>query len=103
MSKYKQLFYSLMTADLECGIHEHPQVQMNKLGYKVIGAVPQSICDGWWFTVEDFIEPLPPYLSKMTYNFDYWHGNCYNDCDYFKQNHSCCFGGSSCKKKEIIK
>lgn len=51
----------------------HPQEQMRKLGYKVIGAVPQSMYDSWWFTVEDFIEPLPPYLSKIEYEYERWH------------------------------
>ena len=72
MSEYKQLIYGLRTA-YECGINEHPQRQMSKLGYKVIGAVAQSLNDSWWFTVEDFIEPLPPYLKKIEYDYDYWH------------------------------
>lgn len=72
MGRYKQLTYDLIKAD-KCGIHEHSQRQMSKLGYKVIGAVAQSLCDSWWFTVEDFIEPLPPYLKKIEYDYDYWH------------------------------
>lgn len=72
--KYKQLDYDLIEA-YECGINEHPQRQMTKLGYRVIAAVAQSLYDSWWFTVEDFIEPLPPYLTKIEYDFDYWHGD----------------------------
>ena len=72
MSKYKQLRYCMITA-YECGINEHPQKHMKDLGYKIIGSVPQSIADCWWFTVEEFIEPLPPYLSVIEYNFDKWH------------------------------
>lgn len=70
--KYKQLEYDLREAN-ECGINDHPQLQMKRLGYKVIGAVAQSLYDCWWFTVEDFIEPLPPYLTKTKYDYDYWH------------------------------
>ena len=98
MAEYKQLHYDIITASLDCGINEHPQLQMKKLGYNVIGGVPQSLGDCWWFTVEEFIEPFPPYLRKMNYNYDYWHGGCYKDCEYFKQNSSCCCGGHSCKK-----
>ena len=98
MAEYKQLHYDIWTADLKCGVNEHPQKQMKNLGYKVIGSVPQSIADCWCFTVEEFIEPLPPYLKKMSYNFDYWHGGCWKTCEHFKKNGSCCYGGSSCKK-----
>lgn len=98
MAEYKQLRYCMWTAGVKCEIRVHPQLQMKNLGYKVLGAVPQSIDDSWWFTVEDFIEPLPPYLSKMNYNYDYWHGNCWRNCEYFKQNDTCCYGGFSCKK-----
>ena len=98
MKEYKQLKYNIMTAVLDCGINDHPQTQMKKLGYKVLGSVPQSIADCWWFTVEDYIEPLPPYLTKMNYNYDYWHNDCYRDCEHFENNSSCCFGGVSCKK-----
>ena len=72
--KYKQLHYSMYTA-YDCGISEHPQAQMDKLGYKVIGAVAQSLTDSWWFTVEEYIEPLPPYLQKFEYDYFYWHGD----------------------------
>lgn len=70
----KQLCYRLREAD-DCGVTEHPLTQMRELGYKIIASVPQSIYDSWWFTVEEFIEPLPPYLTKMSYDFEYWHGN----------------------------
>jgi len=74
MNKYKQLNYDIIGAYLN-GINEHPQKQMEILGYKVLYAVAQSVYDSWWFTVEDFIEPLPSYLSKMEYDFNYWHGD----------------------------
>lgn len=100
MQKYNQLRYCLITASIN-GVNEHPQTQMKNLGYKVLGGVPQSIADCWWFTVEEFIEPLPPYLTKMEngYNFDYWHGGCYKNCEHFKNNSSCCYGGVACKKQ----
>ena len=65
-----QLRYCLLTAMLDCGISEHPERQMRKLGYKILDAVPQSIGDQWWFTVEEYNEPLPPYLEKMEYDID---------------------------------
>lgn len=71
--EYKQLRYDLRGAS-EAGVKGHPQKVMKELGYKVIDCVPQSVSDSWWFTVEEFIEPLPCYLTKMEYNFDYWHG-----------------------------
>jgi hypothetical protein len=72
---HKQLRYDMMTANFNCGVYQHPQKQMMDLGYNIIAAVAQSIGDQWWFTVEDYIEPLPEYLSKMEYDFDYWHGD----------------------------
>ncbi len=73
--KRNQLCFYLPDYDGEL----HPQSQMNALGYKVIGAIPQSIADCWWFTVEEFIEPLPKYLSKMEYDFERWHHNDIKD------------------------
>jgi hypothetical protein len=96
-NEYCQLHYDLRGA-YEYGVKIHPQEQMQKLGYKVIGSVPQSIGDCWWFTVEEFVGSFPPYLSKMKYNYEYWHENCWKNCEYFKENSSCCFGGNSCKK-----
>lgn len=65
-----QLRYDMMTAALDCGIPDHPQRKMIDLGYEIIHAVPQSIADQWWFTVDKIIDPLPPYLEKMEYNID---------------------------------
>lgn len=69
----KQLRYDIRLAG-NLGIHEHPQKQMQKLGYKVIDCVPQSLYDCWWFTVESIIEPLPEYLTEISYDFYFWHG-----------------------------
>lgn len=68
-----QLWYCILTADMECGIRKHPIEQMEQLGYKILDAVPQSIGDGWEFTVDKFIEPLPPYLRKTRYEIDETH------------------------------
>ena len=101
MKEYKQLKYDVMMAGLMCGVNKHPQKQMKELGYNVIGSVPQTISDSWWFTVEEYIEPLPKYLSKFEYNFNYWHNDCYKDCEYFKKDSRCCFGGRNCKKEVV--
>lgn len=77
MKKYNQLKYCLRTAYNE-GINEHPQIVMKNLGYKLIGSVPQTMGDCWWFTVEKIIKPLPPYLRKTNYDFDYWHNSAEN-------------------------
>ena len=74
MTKHKQLIYKMYRA-YDCGVNEHPQVQMKKLGYNVLAAVAQSMGDCWWFTVEDYIEPLPEYLEKFEYDYDKWHKN----------------------------
>lgn len=95
MAEYKQLRYSMRTA-FDIGITDHPQKVMREMGYTVLGAVPQSVYEQWWFTVEDFIEPLPEFLSEITYNFDYWHNECYRTCEEFKNNPSCCSGGFNC-------
>jgi len=71
--KYNQVKYDMITAFNE-GVREHPQKQMEKLGYKVIASIAQSLYDCWGFTVEDYIEPMPKYLKKFEYDFDYWHG-----------------------------
>lgn len=98
----KQLRYNMWGSP-----NEHPQTQMNKLGYNVIGSVPQSIGDQWWFTVEEIIYPLPKYLSEMQYNFEYWHNNCHKTCEHFKKNPCCCSGSKELckelKKKESLK
>ena len=97
MSKYKQVSYSIIEA-IYSGIHEYPSEQMKKLGFKVIAAVPQTIYESIWFTVEDYIDDMPSYISKFKYNYEYWHNGCWKECDYFKQNASCCHGGEHCLK-----
>lgn len=68
MKNYK---YDLIGADIDCGIKEHPQVQMKKLGVKVIKSEPVPIADCWWFRTETEINPLPKYLREMSDNFKF--------------------------------
>lgn len=72
--KRKQVRFDMYSA-YNMGVSGHPQQVMKDLGYTVLAGVAQSICDQWWFTVDKIIEPLPPYLSEMEYDYDYWHGN----------------------------
>lgn len=95
---YPQLNFDLMTAQLDYGVTERADEHMRKLGYEIIGAVPQSVGDCWWFTVREIIEPLPEYLRPMKYNFNYWHKHCWRDCEFWENNISCS-GGFKCRKE----
>lgn len=64
----KKLRYDVISASIS-GVTRNPLAQMNSLGYIVIAAVPQTIGDQWWFTVENYIEPLPNYLEKIEFEF----------------------------------
>lgn len=57
-----KLWYSLIEAQM-CGVFEHPQKQMGKLGFTVLRAEPVPMLDGWEFVVEKIIYPLPIYLK----------------------------------------
>ena len=104
----KQLCYDMWSAQVNYNVNTHPQQHMKDLGFILINSVPQSIADCWWFTVEDFDFDLPPYLSYMEYNFDYWSGECTKDCEYFKKSFDSatqthypeysCWGGRRCLK-----
>lgn len=94
-NNYKQVSYSAETA-YYYGVTERPDRQMEKLGFKIIAAVPQTLYGSIWFTVEKLIENLPEYITEIHYNFDYWHNECYKNCEHFKQDHSCCYGGEYC-------
>lgn len=59
--------------DVDSAPGVNPIKQMEKLGYKIIEAIPQTIAGQWWFTVEELVEPLPPYLEVMEYDFEKWH------------------------------
>ena len=98
---YIQLRYDLELAIRVYHIREHPIDHMKSLGYNVIAGVPQSIGECWWFTVEREIMldiERPDYLIPMKYNYDYWHGGCHKNCDFFKEDPCCCSGGFNCKK-----
>ena len=95
MIKYKQVRYDLIGAHFS-HVNKNPYVDMRELGFKIIASVPQTIGDQIWFTVENYIDKMPSYISKMEYNYDYWHGECWANCKYFKINHSCCGGGTHC-------
>ena len=99
MSEYKQLRYDIIDAGINHNINIHPVHQMEKLGYEIIGAIPQSLGDQWWLTVKEIIYPLPSYLEVMSYNFDYWHNKCHKNCEYFEKDTKCCWGGSKCVKE----
>lgn len=100
--QYTQLYYDIELAYCACNIDEHPIDQMEKLGYKIIAGVPQSLGPCWWFTVEQDVlldEEKPIYLKPFKYNYDYWHNKCYKTCEFFKKEPGCCGGGFSCKKE----
>jgi hypothetical protein len=51
---------------IDCGINEHPQAAMRRLGITYERSVPQSLGDQWWFYgCENIPDELPPYLSKL--------------------------------------
>lgn len=93
--EYKQVSYSLECA-FRSGVSEIPYKQMETLGFKIVASVPQSFYGSIWFTVENLVENMPEYISEMRYNFDYWHNHCYKNCEHFRRNPSCCYGGERC-------
>ena len=55
--------------DLRSAPDEHPQKVMKRLqgelGFTILGAVPQSIADCWWFWVQIFgPTEWPPYIKE---------------------------------------
>ena len=101
----KQLNYNVISASY-AGENRHPQEVFKDLGLKVLHAVPQSISDSWWITVEDYDFDLPDYFQKMEYNLSYWRDGCSKNCEFFKDFieqkdwDKCCYGGSKCLKKQ---
>lgn len=64
------LRYDLQAADC-CGIHDHPQAQMKKLGITVTKSEPVSVADCWWFRADLRPQqmPLPEYLDFLPDSF----------------------------------
>ena len=62
-----KLWYSLIEAQI-CGVFEHPQKQMEKLGFNILKSEPVPMLDGWKFVVEKIIYPLPIYLERTKTN-----------------------------------
>lgn len=62
--------YDMISA-YEQGVEEHPQIQMEKLGYKIIKSEPVPIGDCWWFRVANKIRKKPKYLDKMSKDFKF--------------------------------
>lgn len=97
--EYKQVCYSIETAE-NCGEKRNPYEVMKSLGFKIVASVPQTLYNTVWFTVEDYVENPPEFITKMWYNFDYWHNDCYKNCEYFKKDNTCCCGGEDCQKSQ---
>lgn len=62
----KNYRYCLITADVDCGVSEHPQKVMKDLGFHVIKAEPVPIADCWWFRVDNEIKNVPKYLKQLS-------------------------------------
>lgn len=70
---WRQIRFDLIGYSANGGKY-NPVKQMRELGFEIVACVPQTIADQWWFTVENLIDPLPPYLAEMEYDFERWHG-----------------------------
>lgn len=68
----KNYRYCLITAAVYCGVREHPQVQMKKLGAKIIKAEPIPVADCWIFGIAEEIENPPQYLTPLDDNIKFW-------------------------------
>lgn len=66
----KNYIYDMIGA-FYAGVKEHPQIDMENLGYKVIKAVPVAIADCWCFRVENEIENTPSYLDEKEDDFKF--------------------------------
>ncbi|GAA6313814.1 hypothetical protein F290043J8_18400 [Mediterraneibacter gnavus] len=62
MKKYR---YDIICADMICGVKEHPQKQMKKLGFNIVESEPIPIADCWIFGVNNDIENVPEYLAEV--------------------------------------
>lgn len=67
----KHYRYDIIGADLNYGVHEHPQKQMRKLGFHVIKSEPFSIADFWIFRVDNDIQEVPGYIDEVSKDFKF--------------------------------
>lgn len=58
-------WYSVIGADLDYGVHAHPQDEMRRLGFKLLYSIPEPIADGWVFKVSGGPDEVPGYLSEL--------------------------------------
>lgn len=62
----KHLRYDIYGAHLNHKETRHPQEVMLELGITYEQAVPQSICDQWWFLgCENIPNEVPDFLSEI--------------------------------------
>lgn len=60
------LRFDYIEAGLGCNENRHAQIVMKELGITYQIAVPQTICDQWWFfNCENVPEKLPSYLKPL--------------------------------------
>jgi len=67
----KNYRYDVMGADMFYNVHEHPQVQIKKLGFNIIKAEAVPIADCWWFRSDSEVEELPGYIREMPDDFKF--------------------------------
>lgn len=65
----KNYRYDLISASVDYSIDVHPQVDMKRLGFKVVKSEPVPIADCWWFRAENIPDNLPGYLHEMSDDF----------------------------------
>lgn len=63
------LRYDLWQAGVEFGVKMHPQLDMARLGYKIIKSEPVPLADCWWFRVEEDIASRPGYIDELGVDF----------------------------------
>ena len=63
--------YSMMTANLDCGVKSHPLKVMANLGYKWTKCEPFPIADCWIFRFDEEIKNPPPYLIRIADDFKF--------------------------------
>lgn len=102
MKQQKFLRFDLQAAYQDPTCEEMPPDYM-ETHYNVVWGVPQPVYDCWWFCVEveseDELKNLPSFLTPMKpFNLSYWRDKCFKDCEWFEENHSCCYGGDRCLK-----